>query len=179
MDQWMPPWNFAAQYIFSGEVSPGNYVLMACTATTALQLNPTARNDNGVTYAPVMQTNLLSVVPDFGKRFSYIASGIYQEPSRTGVPWFFQVTNNGQALGDVLICQDDDPTQATYNSIAANLQDTATTFNRPNGKFMKQLVYPTTAPASRWIGMKILLANADQADNIYEVWMGYKALGGR
>jgi hypothetical protein len=178
-EQWMPPWNFSCNYIFSGEISPGNYVLMAATTTKALQLNAAAFNDNGVTYAPVIKTNLLSVVPDFGSRFSYIASGIYNEPTRTGAPWTFQITNNGKALGDVLICQDEDPTQATYNSIAANLQDTGTTYNRKNGVFMKQLVYPVTQPASRWIGMKIVLANTDQTDNIYEIVMGYKPLGGR
>lgn len=133
----------------------------------------------GAPYAPVIKTNLLSVVPDFGSRFSYIASGIYNEPTRTGVPWTFQITNNGQALGDVAICQDEDPTQATYQSIASALQDTAVTYNRKNGVFLKQLVYPQTAPASRWIGMKIVLALANQADNIYEIVMGYKPLGGR
>jgi hypothetical protein len=178
-DQWMPPWNFSCNYIFSGETSPGNYALMAATTTKAIQLSTAAFNDNGVTYAPVIQTNLLSVVPDFGSRFSYIASGIYNEPTRTGVPWIFQVTNNAQALGNVLICQDDDPTLVAYTSIAANLQDTATTYNRQNGTFMKQLVYPTTSPASRWIGLKVILANADQVDNIYEMTMAYKPLGGR
>ena len=48
-DQWMPPWTFAAKYIFSGEISPGNYVLMASNGTKALQLNPSAFNDNAVT----------------------------------------------------------------------------------------------------------------------------------
>jgi hypothetical protein len=179
LEQWMPPWNFSCNYIFSGETSPGNYVLMGATTNKAIQLNPTAFNDNGVPYAPVIKTNLLSVVPDFGSRFSYIASGIYNEPTRTGVPWIFQVTNNAQTLGDVLICKDDDPTQAAYTTIAANLQDTATTYNRKNGIFMKQLVYPTTSPASRWIGLKVVLALADQVDNIYELVMGYKPLGGR
>ncbi len=179
LEQWMPPWNFSCQYIFSGEISPGNYVLMAALPTVALQMSTTAHNDNGAAYTPVIKTNLLSVVPDFGKRFSYIASGIYNEPTRTGVPWTFQVTNNGQALGDVAICQDDDPTQAAYQSIAANLQDTAVTYNRQNGQFMKQLVYPTTSPMSRWIGMKISLAAADQVDNIYEIIMAYKPGGGR
>lgn len=178
-DIWMPPWTFACQNLFSGETSPGNYALMAAKSTIALQMSATAFNDNGSTYAPVIQTNLMSTVPDFGKRFSYIASGIYSEPSRTGVPWTFQVTNNAQSLGDVLICQDDDPTQATYQSIAANLQDTATTYNRKNGQFMKQLVYPTTSPMSRWIGMKVILANADQVDKIYELFMAYKPGGGR
>jgi hypothetical protein len=178
-EQWLPPWNFAAQYIFSGEIGAGNYVLMAATATKALQLSTTAFNDNGSTYAPVLQTNLLSTIPDFGSRFSYIASGIYNEPTRTGVPWTFQITNNGQSMGDVQICVDDDPTQATYTSIAANLQDTAVTYNRNNGTFLKQLVYPTTKPASRWIGLKAILQNADQTDNIYELVMAYKPLSGR
>lgn len=178
-DQWMPPWNFSAQYLFSGEISPGNYVLMAATATKALQMSTSAFNDNGTTYAPVVRTSLFSVVPDFGSRFSYIAAGAYNEPTRTGVPWVIQVTNNAQTLTDVSFCQDDDPTKAIFKSITTNLQDTATTYNRQNGTFLTQQVYPTTSPSSRWIGLKITLENVDQADNLYEYVLGYKSLGGR
>lgn len=178
-DQWMPPWNFSAQYIFSGETSAGNYVLMAATTTKALQMSTTGFNDNGVTYAPVMKMNLLSVVPDYGTRFSYIGMGSYNEPSRTGYPATFQVTNNGKALGDFLILADEDPTTGTYQSISANLVDTSVAFNRVNGTNLKQLVYQTTAPAARWISMQAVLANTDQVDNIYELYMAYKPLGGR
>ena len=178
-DQWMPPWTFSAKYIFSGETSPGNYVLMASNGTRALQLNPTGFNDNGSTYSPVAQFGLMSVIPDYGTRFSYIGTGSYNEPSRTGYPVVFQVTNNGKALKDFLICNDEDPTKATYTSIVNNLQDTAVTFNRVNGTFLQQQVFPTTAPAARWIGVKIVLANLDQTDNLYELFMGYKPLGGR
>lgn len=178
-DQWMPPWSFSAKYVISGETAPGNYVLMASIGTKALQQSTTAFNDNGVTYQPVIKTNLLSVIPDYGSRFSYIGVGSYNEPSRTGYPTTFQVTNNGQALSDFQICNDEDTAFATYTSIAANLQDTAVTFNRTNGTHLKQLVYQTTAPAARWIGMKVILANADQVDNIYELFVAYKPLGGR
>lgn len=182
-DQWMPPWTFSAKYIYSGEISPGNYVLLASNGTKALQLNPVMVpgnfNDNGVTYQPVMKFGLLSVVPDYGTRFSYIGVGSYNEPTRTGYPAVFQVTNSGNPIADFLICQDDDPTLATYTSIATNVQDTAVTYNRANGSFMKQYVFPTTQPASRWIGMEIKLANADQIDREYEVFMAYKSLGGR
>jgi len=182
LDQWMPPWSFSCQYLFSGETSPGNYVLQAAIPTKALQMNTTKFNDNGAPYGPTGQTNLMSVVPDFGRRFSYIASGIYSEPTRTGVPWTFQVSNNGQALSDVLVLTDDDPTKGTYQTIAGNLQDTAVTYNRSNGQFLKQLVYPlsqTPAGSSRWISFKIKLATADQVDNLYEIILAYKPLGGR
>lgn len=178
-EQWMPPWSFACQYIYSGEISAGNYVLMAATATQALQMNIAKFNDNGVTYQPVLNFGNLAVVPDFGRRFSYVAAGIYDEPSRTGYPNIFQITNNAQALADVLILNDEDPKFGTYTSIAANLQDTATTYNRQNGTFMKQWVYPTTRPAARWISLQAKLANADQVDNVYEAFMAYKGVGGR
>ncbi len=182
-DQWMPPWTFAATYIYSGEISAGNYVLMASNGTKALQLNVAGTagsfNDNGVTYQPKMKFGLLSVIPDYGSRFSYIGMGSYNESSRTGYPVIFQVTNNGKSLSDFSICNDEDPTVAAYTSIAANLVDPSVAFNRSNGSAMTQLVYPTTQPAARWIGMQITLANADQPDNIYETWMAYKALGGR
>jgi hypothetical protein len=178
-DQWMPPWTFAAKYIYSGEISPGNYVLMASNGTKALQLSTSAFNDNGLSYAPIMKLGLLSVVPDYGSRFSYIGVGSYNEPTRTGYPATFQVTNNAQPITDVLICSDEAPAVAIYTSIAANLVDTSTAFNRRNGTFMTQKVYQTITPASRWIGIQINLANADQVDNIYEIFMAYKSLGGR
>lgn len=180
LEQWMPPWVFSAQYVFSGETSTGNYELLAATTTKALKMSTTNYNDNGSTYAPVIKTNLMSVVPDFGKRFSTVAMGIYNEPTRTGVPWYFQITNNGQVLSDVLICNDEDPAVATYVTIAAGLQSTETTYNRTNGSTLKQLIYPVSAgPAARWIGLKIVMAPKDQADNIYEIFMAYKGLGGR
>ena len=179
LEQWMPPWSFACQYIYSGETSPGNYVLMAATATSALQLNITQFNDNGVTYQPVLNFGNLAVVPDFGRRFSYVAAGIYDEPSRTGYPNIFQITNNNQNLADVLVLFDDDPKQGTYTSIAANLQDTSVTYNRKNGTFMTQRVYHVTQNSSRWVSLQVKLANADQVDNVYECFMAYKALGGR
>lgn len=178
-DQWMPPWTFGPNYIFSGEVSPGNYVLTAATNTKGLQMNPSAFNDNGATYAPAMKVSLLSVIPDYGSRFSYIGMGSYNEPTRTGVPYTFQVTNNGQALNDFLILTDEDPTVGAYTSILANLVDTSLAFNRVNGTNLKQLVFQTTQPASRWVSMQVQLANADQVDNLYELFMAYKPLGGR
>lgn len=182
-DQWMPPWTFSATYIYSGEISPGNYVLMASNGTKAIQLNPAGTagsfNDNGSTYQPVAKFGLLSVVPDYGSRFSYIGVGSYNEPTRTGYPSTFQVTNNGETIADISICQDDDPTVAAYSSITSQLVDTSIAFNRTNGTSMTQRVYQTIQPAARWIGMKITLAKADQADNLYEVFMAYKGLGGR
>jgi hypothetical protein len=178
-DQWMPPWTYAATYINSAETSPGNYVLLASNSSKALQMNPLKFNDNGATYQPVLQTGLLSVVPDYGTRFSYIGMGSYNEPSRTGYPTTFQVTNNGQTLAQFAICSDENPLLATYTDITANLVDTATAFNRTNGSSMTQLVFTTNAPAARWIGVKVTLANADQFDFVYELFMAYKPLGGR
>lgn len=175
MEQWMPPWTFATSYIFSGETSAGNYQLLAADTTKILQLNISAFNDDGVPYQPVLKTNLLPVIPDYGG----YAGGAYDEPSRTGVPWTFQVTNNGQSLSDFLILTDEDPTTGTYNTIATSLKDTADAYNRTNGTDVKQLVYETTGPSSRWVSMQIVLQNMDQVDNIYELFLAYKALGGR
>ena len=182
-DQWMPPWTFSAKYIYSGETSPGNYVLMASTGTQAVQMNPAMTagtfNDVGATYQPILKLGLLSVVPDYGTRFSYIGVGSYNEPTRTGYPAMFQVTNNGTALADILIATDENPATAAYTSIATNAQDTAITYNRVNGTSMKQWVFPTIQPAARWVGMQVDLANADQVDQVYEIFMAYKSLGGR
>lgn len=184
LNQWMPPWSFAAQYVFSGEISPGNYVLMAATATKALQQNNAKFNDNGATYQPIAKTGLMALVPDYGRRFSYMAMGIYDEPTRTGVPYTLQVTNNNQAFPDIQFLVDDDPKLGTYASISTlagsvTPVDTAITYNRANGTNMTQKVWQITQPAGRWMSLLIKLANADQVDNIYEIIMAYKPLGGR
>lgn len=178
-DQWMPPWTFAATYVYGGETAAGNYVLMASNGTKALQMNTLKFNDNGNTYQPIMQTGLLSVVPDYGTRFSYIGMGSYNEPTRTGYPSIFQVTNNGKALAQFAICADENPLMAAYTDITGTLVDTSVAFNRVNGSSMKQLVFTAIAPAARWIGVKVKLANADQFDFVYEIFMAYKGLGGR
>ena len=178
MEQWMPPWSPDLSYIFSGETSPGNYVLMASNGKKAIQLGNNF-NDNGTTYAPVMKTCLLSVVPDFGARFSYMAAGIYDEPTRTGVPFTFQVTNNNNAIADFSIIADDDPTKGVYSSILSSLQNPNVAYNRGQGTFVTQNIFLTTSPSARWIGMQLKLANADTDDKIYEMFFAYKGLGGR
>jgi hypothetical protein len=178
LNQWMPPWSFAANYIYSGEISAGNYVLLGPTDINLLQMNATAFNDNGTTYQPIGALGLLAVVPDYGKRFSYGALGVYDEPTRTGVPWIYQVTNNAQTLSNFQFLADDDPVKGTYTSIVANLQTPATVFKRNQGTFVTQNIYTTTSPVARWIAPKFTLANADQIDNVYELFMAYKGEGG-
>lgn len=173
--QWMPPWTFACQHLFSGETAPGTYQLMASTATKALQLG-TAHNDNGTAYSYVLQTNLFAMVPDFGNRFSYIAAGIYDEPSRTGMPWYFQVDTNNVVLRDVAFIQDDDPLNAgsTYTSIFANATTTNDAFNRTTGANLIQRPYAMTQPYSRWIGWKITGTTADDDLRVYGFFTAYQ-----
>lgn len=179
-EQWMPPWIFSADYVFSGETSPGNYVLMASTGTKAVYLIDGDHNDQGNPYQPEITTNLFSLVPDFGRRFSYIATGSYDEPSRTGLGWYYQVDTNGKTtLSDVLTMTDDDPTQAPYTSILQYATTVEKAFSRSNGKFLVQNVYSNTLPAARWVSMRIKLIKADQQDNIYGWYVAYKPVGGR
>jgi hypothetical protein len=179
-EQWMPPWTFPCKYLFSGEISPGNYVLMASTGTKAIQLSATKFNDNGATYQPNIVTNLMSVVPDFGSRFSYIGQGMYDEPSRTGVPYYFEVDTNNTTLSDVQFEADDDPTTAVYQSIYQNKQTAEMTWNRSaSGVNIVQQIFPMNQPACRWLSYKIILQNADQLDKIYGWFLAYKASGGK
>jgi len=178
LQQWMPPWSFAAQYVYSGEISPGNYVLQAATATKALQMNTTHFNDNGATYRPVMQTGLMALVPDYGGRFSYAAMGIYDEPTRTGFPYTIQVTNNGMPL-NVLFTTDEDPTLNGPYVSAGSPQDPSIVYNRKNGSNIVQQIWTENGPAARWIALQIIMNNADQVDQVYEYFVAYKSLGGR
>lgn len=174
--QWMPPWNFDCQYLWSGEVAPGDYRLMASTGTKAVQLSITgANNDQGVTYPMVMRTANMAVVPDFGTRFSYSAVGAYDEPSRTGLPWIYQVDTNTAKLADLSFLADDDPldSRSLYTSVFQNLTDPATAFNRSNGTYLRQNVFPVTAPVARWISLQISGNKTDDNLKVYGYFMGY------
>lgn len=175
-EQWMPPWSFSCNSIFSGEVSAGSYQLIAATSPKALQLSTTAHNDNGASYQMVVNTNLYALVPDFSRRFSVASLGIYDEPSRTGYPALVQVDANSVTLSDVLICFDDDPFNAatTYTSIFTNKQDVSVTANRSNGVNIVQNVFPLTAITARWAGIKIKGQNADDNLKIYGWFLAYK-----
>jgi len=179
LEQWMPPWTFRCKYLYSGEISPGNYVLMASTGTKAVQLNPSKFNDQGVLYAPAVKTNLMSVVPDFGKRFSYIGQGMYDEPSRTGVPFYVQVDTNFMDLEDVQFMVDDDPMTAVYTSIIGNQQEPMKTWNRKQGLNVLQNVFPLNQPSCRWFSLNIMFQKADRLDKLYGYFLAYKALGGK
>jgi hypothetical protein len=186
LNQWMPPWSVQSSVVYSGETSPGNYQLMsgwwvpgnqsaAVTMTTNVFTDFT--NAGQITYQPVIKTGLMAVVPDYGRRFSYMAMGIYDEPSRTGFPYTIQVTNNAQTI-TMAYGTDEDPRHMTYVS-AGNPVDTATTYNRVNGTFLTQKVWTLNGPASRWVSLLITLANANQIDNLYEIFLAYKPMGGR
>lgn len=177
-EQWMPPWSFATRYVFSGEIAPGSYQLMGSIGTKALQLNAAKFNDNGVTYQPLGRTNLFSLVPDFGRRFSYIAAGIYDEPSRTGYAVYVEVDTNKTNLADVAFITDEDPTLGTYTSLT-NPISVQTAYNRTPGQFIQQNVYGTNQPSARWFGIQWKMANADQLDKVYGWFIAYKPVGGR
>lgn len=174
-EQWMPPWTFACQYIYSGETAPGQYQLMACTATKALQLS-TFHNDNGTPYQPVWQTNLFAMVPDFGTRFSYVAAGIYDEPSRTGMPWWVQADTNNNPIADAQFIMDDDPLNPTsaYTSFMKDKTDVETAFNRNNGQNLIQNVWGFNQPYSRFIGLKFIGATADDTLKLYGFFIAYQ-----
>ena len=178
-EQWMPPWSCKPTYLWSGETSPGNYVLLGAVNQRVAQLSTTAHNDLGTTYQPTGKTNLFALVPDFGRRFSYIAAGIYDEPSRTGYPDTIQFDTNYFPLSDVAILTDEDPSLGVYTSIFLNkvLPDIA--FNRKGGQFLLQNVFRLTGPSARWISVQFTGTNEDNALKVYGWYVAYKGLGGR
>ena len=182
-EQWMPPWSFACQYLFSGEIAAGTYKLMAATATKAVQLTSgTANNDQGATYQPIVRTNQFAVVPDYGTRFSSALVGFYDEPSHTGYPVYFEVdTNNTAVLTDVGLLADEDATNqsVTNTSIFAQKTNPGTAFNRASGTLLVQNVFAVTKPAARWVSWQFKFAQADDTSRIYGWWLGYKPAGGR
>lgn len=173
---WMPPWSFACNHLFSGETAPGQYNLLASTSTKALQLSTTGEhNDIGVTYTPIIRTALMSLVPDFGTKFSIAAVGFYDEPSRTGTPYYFQVDTNSVELADVAYIADDDPQLATtYKSVASQQTVPEQAFMRGQGVNLRQNVFAEIEPTSRWMSWQITGKNADDNLKIYSYFMAYK-----
>lgn len=174
-EQWMPPWSFAANYVFSGETSAGNYQLFGCQPTQSLINSSINRNDNGTFYQPIGKMSLAAVVPDFGTRFSATAVGVYDEPTRTGVPWIFQLDTNQWPLADVLIMADDDPLNSatTYTSIFANQTTPQAAFNRGQGTYLVQNIFTVTQPLARWIGWQWKGAIQDDTLKVYGFFMAY------
>ncbi len=189
-EQWMPPWTVASNYVYSGETSAGVYELLLATyqginlpplTNKALKLSPTAHNDDGSPYVFVLQTTLFSVVPNFGKRFSYAGMGTYDEPSRTGYPTNIHVDSNAVTLKDVALCSDDDPFNAStpYVSVFGNAVSPTVAYNRLQGVNLVQHPFPMTRPEARWIGIKITGQTADDDLKVYTFFLSYKTLGGR
>jgi len=178
LQQWMPPWSFACNYIYSGETAAGSYQLMAATSVRALMLSTTAHNDNGNTYTPIAKTNLFAVVPDFSQNPNASMLGIYDQPSKTGYPAIIEIDTNNVMLADVLFVSDDDPTNAAsvYTSVFANQKDPSIAYNRQNGANLRQNIFPMTQPNARWIGLQIKGLKADDNLKIYEWFMAYKEL---
>ena len=184
--QWMPPWTFSCNCLFSGETSPGSYQLMAGTSSTALQMSSAGTagtyNDNGTLYQMIARTQLFSLVPDYGKRFSYASMGVYNEPGRTGWLARVQIDTNNNVLGDVLVAVDDDPLDSTttYTSIFNNLVTPQKAYNRGQGKNLLQKIYTLNSEGEgRWYSLEIKSAIADDTLKIYDFFGSYKPVGGR
>ena len=175
-EQWMPPWTVAAQYVYSGETSAGNYQLFAATPTASYTASTISHNDAGATYQMIGKTSLMAVVPDFGTRFSSLSVGLYDEPSRTGLPCYFQVDTSAAGLGDVSFVADDDPTNSAtaYTSISANATTPQIAWTRGQGTYLIQNVYGMTQPLARWIGWQWKSLIADDTFKVYGFFMAYE-----
>lgn len=176
-EQWMPPWSFSCQYVWSGEIAPGDYRLMAAKPTKGVQLSVTgANNDQGATYQPIIQTSNFAMVPDFGSRFSAAGLGTYDEPSRTSYPCLFQIDTNANPITDVAQLVDDDPLDSslTYTSIFSQSTTPQVAYNRGQGSKLVQNVWSMLRPTARWISWRFQGANADDSLKIYGFWLAYK-----
>jgi hypothetical protein len=181
-EQWMPPWSHSTHYIRQGEGAPGDYRLFSCDATNKVtQLTPTSTNNdldassNPVLYTPTLKTALTALVPDFGTRFSYAAAGFYDEPSKAGCPFYFQIDTDGSTLGDVKLMEDDDPLNpaTTYTSIFGNQTTAGTAWNRNTGTRLVQNVFSTTRTVGRWVSWLVTGTASTNNFKIYSWFTGY------
>lgn len=186
LGQWMPPWTFSCNQLHSGEISPGSYKVLAATSSNALMMNETGQvgtfNDDGSLYQVIIKTQLFSLVPDYGKRFSYASLGLYNEPGKTGWMTRVQIDTNNNVVADLLICVDDDPTNpaTVYKSLAQNHTTPQKAYNRGQGKNLIQNIYTANKEVEgRWFSVKIESETADDDFKLYDFFASYKGMGGR
>lgn len=180
--QWMPPWTVAATCIASGETSAGTYDLVAAIGGKVYKLNANAFNDAGSAYSWKAVTSMFNMVPDFGRRFSYIAQGIYDEPTRAGGPWYFGLERNYYAIASARVLVDDDPTASSsaWQDVSANKADIGLALLRNQGSSLVQDIYAMAGkPVGRRIAFMVTGQTADQHDKFYQFFIAYKTSGGR
>jgi hypothetical protein len=115
-------------------------------------------------------------VPDFGRRFSYIATGIYDEPTRLGWPVYLGIERANFNLNNVKVLTDDDPTNSNsvWTDITANQTTPQTAFNRSQGTYLIQDVYSMVAQSGRRVAFQLVGQTKDQYDKLYSVFLAYR-----
>jgi hypothetical protein len=176
-DNWMPPWSVAATAIHSGETAAGTYDLLAAIGGKIYKLNTSAFNDAGTTYTWKAITSNFNLVPDFGRRFSALAVGMYDEPSRLGEPSIIGIeSNRSNVASSMQILVDDDPTSSssTWTDITKDTATPEVALKRNQGTVLFQLVWRLIRFTGRRMAVYLTGANADQADKVYTMFLAYE-----
>lgn len=177
-DMWMPPWSVATTCIYSGETSAGNYDLLAAIGGQIYKLTPGTFNDAGTTFQWKAILSNFNLVPDYGKRFSFGALGMYDEPSRLGQPDMIATESNlADSIATVKILIDDDPTNAsvTWKDITTESATQITSaLQRTQGTQLFQSVWRIGKFTGRRMAVYFTGQNKDRADKIYTAFLTYR-----
>jgi hypothetical protein len=109
-EQWLPPWEHvgAARSLFWGEIAAGTPALLLGSAgKKVLKLTPSTYSFDGATYASVLKSNSLELVPP-------------DQPARLANPQWITLERNSVALTDVLELRDENSDNGTYVSDFSN-----------------------------------------------------------
>ncbi len=141
--QWMPPWDMGALHaVWYGEISAGvNRLFIANnndgTGVRVFYLDTTVFTDGGVAYSANIKTNLYDIIQK-------------ENPAQLGDMEYVSLETGALTLTDVRYMVDDDPFQASYTSIVANISNPAL---RTQGTYLLEKWYYLRQPASRRISL--------------------------
>ena len=177
--QWMPPWTIVGQGVSSGETSAGTWTLLLGQQTTnkMLQMVPNQYTDNASTYACSGTTNLIPIVNEHMSSGSPIIDLFYpQAPGHVSYLEYIGIETNGSGAfsgqpTSVKFLGDDDPLQASFTDITANIKDAPL---KAQGTYVLDKWYYARKPTHKRISVQLNWAAASSNFKWYTLSMAYR-----
>lgn len=156
LDIWMPPWIVGGGTIASIETAAGTWDLLLGHSSgkvmkNALAPSPNNYADNGVTYAPSVRTQLISLP-------------VSEKPGFVADLEYISLETDATLPATVSILTDEDPSTGTYTDITANI---ATPGLRTQGTNLKETWYYHRIANARRGSLKLTWANNSTNFKLY------------
>lgn len=167
LEQWMPPWTFGGNSIYSGETAVGVYTLfLGAVGNQLFNSTPSAYlNPNGSTYTPSIITNLFNLTAGY-----YPGSFVQYTGHICDIEyWAYECdTHTPNAVSFIA---DDDPLQATPIDITFQVEDAQL---RTQGQFLLEKWAWQRYPAARRVALKLAWKSENANFKLYSLDVGYQ-----